>query len=226
MSVNAPEKVKVPHSIPGFRTFWRCFMHSVSDFKVIGRENWPPEGESLILASNHMSYFDSTSLAAAIIYNTSGFTAAKYKRHYLRPIFQMGAPVWIEQDSPDRKALMLGIKIIKQGNPFFIAPEGTRSTTSLLQAGKDGTAFVATRTNAPILPTAVWGTEKIFKKLRPQVRVHFGKPFYLPEGRAKGEELAGYTERIMCAIAALLPEKYHGHYTGNPLIEEMAEIVR
>lgn len=226
MSDKTPDKVKVPHSILGFRTFWRIFMHTVSDFKVTGRENWPPEGQRFILASNHMSYFDSTAMAAAIIYNISGFTAAKYKKHYLRPIFQMGAPVWIEQDSPDRKALMLGIKIIKQDNPFFIAPEGTRSKTQSLQEGKDGTAFVATRTNSPIIPTAVWGTEQVFKKLRPQVRLHFGKPFYLPAGRAKGEQLTAYTERIMCAIAALLPEKYHGYYAGNPLIEEMAQIVR
>ncbi len=226
MSDKTPEKVKVPQSIPGFRTFWRMFMHTVSDYKVIGRENWLPEGQRFIIASNHMSYFDSTAMAAAIIYNISGFTAAKYKKHYLRPIFEMGSPVWIEQDSPDRKALMLGIKIIKQGNPFFIAPEGTRSKTQSLQEGKDGTAFVATRTNAPIIPTAIWGTENVFKKFRPQVRVRFGKPFYLPEGRAKGEQLTEYTERIMCAIAALLPEKYHGYYTGNLLIEEMAQIVR
>ena len=30
----------------------------------------------------------------------------------------------------------------------------------------------------------------------------------------------------MCAIAAVLPEEYHGYYAGNPLIEEMAQIVR
>ena len=219
-------KVKVPHSVPGFRTWWRLFTHVVSDFKVTGRENWPPEGEKFILACNHISYFDSTSLGAALIYNVSGFSAAKYKRHYLRPIFAMGSPVWIEQDSPDRKALMTGIKIIKQGNPFFIAPEGTRSRTHSLQPGKEGVAFIATHTQAAIMPTAVWGTENIFKQPRPKVRVHFGKLFYLPEGRANREQLTDYTEQIMCAIAALLPPEYHGYYANNPRIEEMAKIVR
>lgn len=220
------EPVKVPKSVPGFRTFWRMFMHLVSDFEVTGRENFPPEGKPFILACNHMSYFDSTSAASSLIYNVCGFSAAKYKKHYLRPIFQLGAPVWVEQDTPDRKALITGIKIIKQGNGFFIAPEGTRSKTNSLQRGKDGAAFLATRTNAPILPAAVWGTEKVLKSIRPKVHFHLGKPFYLPEGRAKGEQLAEYTEQIMCAIAALLPTQYHGYYADNTRIEEMAEIVR
>jgi hypothetical protein len=63
------------------------------------------------------------------------------------------------------------------------------------------------------------------KHPRPNVYARFGKPFRLPEGRAKGDQLDAYTERIMCAIAALLPEQYHGVYAGNPLIEEMRQIV-
>jgi hypothetical protein len=73
---------------------------------------------------------------------------------------------------------------------------------------------------------AVWGTEKLLKHPRPAVRVVIGKPYRLPEGRAKGDQLAEYTDRIMCAIAALLPEQYHGVYAGHPLIEEMRPLVR
>jgi len=57
------------------------------------------------------------------------------------------------------------------------------------------------------------------------VTVRIGRPFYLPEERVTGKELDYQTERIMCAIAALLPEQYHGIYAGNPLIEEMRAIV-
>jgi 1-acyl-sn-glycerol-3-phosphate acyltransferase len=68
--------------------------------------------------------------------------------------------------------------------------------------------------------------EKILKRPRPRVNLRVGRPFRLPEGRAKGEQLRDYTDRVMCAIAALLPEQYHGVYAGHPLIEEMARIVR
>jgi hypothetical protein len=66
----------------------------------------------------------------------------------------------------------------------------------------------------------------VLKRPRPRVMVRIGKPFRLPEGRAKSRDLDEYTTRIMCAIAALMPEKYHGVYAGNPVIEEMAKIVR
>jgi 1-acyl-sn-glycerol-3-phosphate acyltransferase len=105
-------------------------------------------------------------------------------------------------------------------------PEGTRSKTGGLIEGREGIAFVATRANVPILPAALWGVEKILKRPRPRVNIRVGRPFRLPEGRAKGEQLHDYTDRVMCAIAALLPEQYHGVYAGHPLIEEMARIVR
>jgi len=66
----------------------------------------------------------------------------------------------------------------------------------------------------------------VLKRPRPRVNIKIGKPFRLPEGRAKGDQLDQYTERLMCAVAALLPEQYHGHYAGNPLIAEMAQLVR
>jgi 1-acyl-sn-glycerol-3-phosphate acyltransferase len=119
---------------------------------------------------------------------------------------------------------MTALKILEGGDLFAIAPEGHRSNSGLLP-GLEGVAFVATRANVPILPVAISGTEKIFKQLRPKVQVTVGRPYRLPEGRAKGDVLVEYTERIMCAIAALLPEAYRGVYAGNPLIEEMAALV-
>jgi 1-acyl-sn-glycerol-3-phosphate acyltransferase len=114
---------------------------------------------------------------------------------------------------------------LKGGGVLGVAPEGTRSKTGQLIQGRSGVAFIATRADVPIVPAALWGTEKIMKRPRPHVYARFGKPFRLPEGRAKGDQLDAYTERIMCAIAALLPESYHGVYAGNPLIEEMRQLV-
>jgi 1-acyl-sn-glycerol-3-phosphate acyltransferase len=201
-------------------------MHLVSDYKVIGRENLPPKNTPFILVGNHLSYLDVPAMGGAMDRNTPAFAAKKYRGTLFGLLFYLGAPVWIEQSSPDRAALTQALKILKAGHPFAIAPEGTRSRTGALQEGKDGTAFLVSRTDYPIVPVVVYGVENIFKQWRPQVRVVIGKPFYLPQKRAKDAELTEYTERIMCAMAALLPEKYHGYYAGNPLIEEMAQLVR
>ena len=65
----------------------------------------------------------------------------------------------------------------------------------------------------PILPVGVTGSGdkevverlKHFKRLDVTIRV--GPPFSLPplESKAKDEQLARYTEEIMCRIAAPLP---------------------
>lgn len=202
----------------------RVILFLLSSFHTSGRENYPPP--PFLLVSNHLSYFDIPTVIQLAPFGIVGFAARKYKGTWKEPFFEMGALIWVTQFSADRDALKAGLKVLKAGVPLAIAPEGTRSHTGGLIQGRDGAAFVATRANVPIVPMALWGTEKILKRPRPQVHVTVGKPFRLPEGRAKGEDLDRHTERIMCAIAALLPEQYHGVYAGNPLIEEMAKIVR
>lgn len=202
----------------------KAVMYLLANYKPEGRENVPDP--PYIVVANHLSYFDIPAMIPQATYGTVGFAARKYRGTWKEPIFNLGAIIWITQAAPDRDALRDALHVLKAGVPMAIAPEGTRSRTGGLGPGRDGVAFLATRANVPIVPAALWGTEKVLKRPRPRVTVKMGKPFRLPEGRAKGSDLDEYTTRIMCAIAALLPEKYHGVYAGNPLIEEMAKIVR
>lgn len=221
------EEVKYPKQKPGVRFLCGIFIRMVSNYQVVGRENIPWD-KQVLMTVNHLSYFDVVAFVPPLRHlNLPGFTAKKYQGTWREFFFNLGSPVWIDQESPDRKALMTALKLIEQGYSFGVAPEGHRSKTGGLQQGQDGAAFMANRANLPIWPIAVSGTEQVLKKARPTVRVVFGKPYSLPnEGRARGDKLTEYTERMMCAIAALLPERYHGHYAGNPLIEEMARLVR
>jgi len=59
------------------------------------------------------------------------------------------------------------------------------------------------------------------------VEVRIGSPFRLPEiEKASKEQLKHDTDLIMCSIAALLPESYHGFYKDHPLIKERLPVVR
>lgn len=218
--------VPFPYPIPWARQISRLFLAVLCDFRVYGRENIP-EDRQVIFVSNHLGYTDVPAIASQMTPLTwpAGFSAKKYIGTWLEPFFRIGSPVWVEQDAPDRQALMTALKLIRAGHNFAIAPEGHRSRTGQLMQAKEGTAFILARAKVPILPIGIVGTEKTFKSLRPKVSVIFGKPFSLPEAKTD-DPLAEYTEQIMCAIAALLPESYHGFYRGNPLIEEMAAIVR
>jgi 1-acyl-sn-glycerol-3-phosphate acyltransferase len=208
--------------ILGLHTGSSIFMRLFSNYQAMGVENVPKP--PFLLTFNHLAFWDAPAIGAVVNYPTPAFAAKKYKGKPVSLLFYVGSPIWIEQEAPDRRALMTALKILEGGDLFAIAPEGRRSQGELLP-GLEGVAFVATRANVPILPVAISGTEKIFKQFRPQVRVSIGKPYRLPEGRAKGDVLAEYTDRIMCAIAALLPESYRGVYAGHPLIPEMAALV-
>ena len=79
------------------------------------------------------------------------------------------------------------------------------------------------------MPVAIAGTEdKVFwgnvKHLRRNhVTITAGPAFMLPPlpRENRDEILVQYTDEIMCHIAALLPEKYHGVYAGHPRLKEL-----
>jgi len=222
-NLNNESLVPIWEPLPGSRTVSKVFMHLFSDYHVHGLENIPQV--PYLVTSNHQAYWDSPAIGSQFKDTVPTFTARKYKGTLTGIFFYSGSPIWIEQDSADRQALTTALKIIQQGHSFALAPEGKRSKTGQLIEGHEGAAFIATRANIPIVPVAVWGTHLMFKQVRPAVQVVVGKPYRLPEGRARGDQLADYTVRIMCAIAALMPEEYHGYYAGNPLISEMAKVV-
>lgn len=216
-------EIKVWKPLPGARTLSKLFMHLFSSYHVRGLSNIPEP--PYLVASNHQAYWDAPAVGSQFTDILPAFAAKKYQGTLRGLFFYVGSPIWIEQESPDRQALSTAFKLIQAGYPFAIAPEGRRSKEGKLLPGYEGVAFLASRANLPIVPVAVWGTNLMFKQLRPHVEVVMGKPFRMPEGRVRGDELAVYTDRIMCAIAALMPEQYHGHYAGNPMIKEMEKLV-
>ncbi|NHZ87069.1 MAG: hypothetical protein GWP19_14550 [Planctomycetia bacterium] len=61
-----------------------------------------------------------------------------------------------------------------------------------------------------------------FKGIRPKLQINIGKtfpPMSLPrERKARNEAIKLTGEEIMCRIASLLPEEYHGVYLGDERI--------
>ena len=212
---NTPRLFKRP--LPGLPYLMRAWLAALCQFRACEREQLPVG--AVIYACNHLSYYDPVVMSAALG-DFPGFTARKYRRTWLAPFFYLGSPVWVDQDAPDRQALRRALAILRAGHCFGVAVEGRRSRTGGLQPGRDGAAYLATRAGLPVVPIAIYGTEQLFRSWRPAVRLCVGAPLRFPAGRASARQLTEYTERIMCAIAALLPERYHGVYRDHPLIGE------
>jgi 1-acyl-sn-glycerol-3-phosphate acyltransferase len=183
--------------------------------EVVG--DWPEKGP-YIMATNHVSAYDSPIVFMVVPYEAAAFAGAKHRRNPIfGPLLSLGRPIWIKRGEVDREALRKALEKLEEGIPFGLAPEGTRSPDARMQRAKVGAAYLATRAGVPILPVGITGTENIkhnIKKLRrTPVRIVLGELFRLPEdGRVRGPKLREYTDLIMREIAALLPEEYRGVY--------------
>jgi 1-acyl-sn-glycerol-3-phosphate acyltransferase len=196
--------------------------------EFIGVENIPPEG-GVLIACNHMSRLDIPVLF--ITPNRPEITAlvtTKYLKYPLLRWFIVTAEgIWLDRDTADFSAFRKAVEALKQGKALGIAPEGTRSQTAKLIEGKPGTALLALRTGVPIVPVAIVGTEdgmsKLLRLKRPRITAEYGKPIIPPKlDRSNREgQLQNLTDEVMCRIAVMMPQKYHGFYADHPRLKEL-----
>jgi 1-acyl-sn-glycerol-3-phosphate acyltransferase len=197
----------------------RRLLWLLSDFRVDGRGNVPLEGP-LLVVSNHLNNTDPIVLGAVLPRRVVFMAKVELFRV---PVFGRMVKAYgafpVRRFEADLKALRVSSNVLASGLALGMFPEGHRSRTGGLLRAHPGTALVALRSGALILPVAITGTENLrspwaILRRRPRVRVVVGTPFRLGEpGPARGEAVAAGTDRIMREIAALLPASYRGVYT-------------
>jgi 1-acyl-sn-glycerol-3-phosphate acyltransferase len=192
-------------------------------YEVAGREHVPRAG-GLIVVSNHLNNADPPMIARAI--GRPVVFMAKYEMLRV-PVAGLLFRAWgafpVRRGEADLGALRAASDVVRRGEALMMFPEGTRSRTGGLGKGHPGTALIALRTGAPVLPVAITGTESIRWPaffLRPRgvrhVRVVIGEPFRLERGaRVDTAAVERATVEIMRRIAALLPAAYRGAYAGE-----------
>lgn len=203
-------------------------LRALTRTEFLGTEHIPQNG-GVIIATNHMSRLDIPVLFINPVRpDITALVADKYLRYpFFRWFAKTAGGIWLDREKADFSAFREAVKLLKSGRAVGIAPEGTRSVVSALLEGKPGTVLLADRSSAPIVPVGIWGTEDAFKKLltfrRPRIFARFGPAFHLPPlDRAQREEqLRRYADEIMLRIAALLPERYWGHYRSHPRLPEL-----
>lgn len=104
-------------------------------------------------------------------------------------------------------AIDTAVEALKAGEVVGLHPEGTISRSFVPARAKTGAVRIAMRASAPLIPTAVWGSQRLLTKGRKPnwqrkvpIIVTFGKPVDYDQTDAP----AGVTDELMRRINALV----------------------
>ena len=131
--------------------------------KVSGQHNLPATGP-LILAANHISFFDTIVLMFSVPRRTYFVGKAEYMDSWTtRRLFPAFGLIPIDRAAARQAMAALGVaaEALEQGHVLGIYPEGTRSRDGLLHRGHTGVAQLAMMTGAPVVPVGLIGTDRI-----------------------------------------------------------------
>jgi len=146
--------------------------------KISGWENIPTAG-GVIIASNHISYFDPPILGSCTpreVHYLAKWELFKFKPFgsFLRSV----NAIPIKRNVIDRQALIESLEILKQGQALLVFPEGTRNLRAKLLPPKFGVGKLALEAGVPIVPAHIANSQKptrAFLSGKP-IEVKFGPP--------------------------------------------------
>ena len=186
-----------------------------------------PQYGPLIVVSNHLSLNDPPLLVAAIprplfFIGKKELFGSSISR-YLMKLFHVSP---FDRSGSGIDAMRALMQNLGRDRAVVIFPEGTRSPDHAMRKGMLGVVYLALKSQAPILPVALTGTEKFplwrvpfpFRRMKASI----GPPFTLPviEGRPSKAVMSSLLDMVMGRIADQLPPEYRGVYGAKPANEQ------
>jgi 1-acyl-sn-glycerol-3-phosphate acyltransferase len=209
------------------RAFLTPFLMILFRPKVKGLRNVPATGP-LIIASNHLSFSDSIFMPLVVprkvtfLAKSEYFTSPGPKGLLKKLTFIALGQVPVDRSGGRRSeaAIITGLQVLSEGKCLGIYPEGTRSPDGRLYKGRTGIARLAIESGAPIIPVAMFNTEKIQPtgKVIPNIQrvgMTFGEPMYFDGDSTDLAYLREVTDQIMNRIQELSGQVYVDEYAAK-----------
>lgn len=180
--------------------------------KVIGKENLPKSG-SYVLVCNHFAKVDAF-MIVDLVKKKINFMAKKewFDTKFKNKLFRSLGAIPVDREKADFSSIKTCLKILKDGKPLVVFPEGTRNKTNTeLQEIHGGANLIAFKAGVSIIPV---GMNKRFKKFGKNY-VYIGKPYTLDEFKGEkftaelGEKMNGIMREKMeeCILSAQKAEE-------------------
>ena len=210
-----------PPVIGAIKVFWK-YLGLKFDFE--GVENIPREGGA-VLSINHIGYLD---FALA---GTAALPAGRYVRFMAKkeifdnklagPLMRGMHHICVDRSS-GTASFVAALRALRSGEIIGIFPEGTISVSFEIKELKTGAVRLAMGAGVPVIPTIVWGSQRIWtKKVKRDLRrkkvpitVAFGAPLYFDKQSdvEAGEKLLRAT---MISMLHEVQEKYPDSHQGQ-----------
>ena len=156
--------------------------------KVEGHENIPATGGA-VLACNHIGYLDFifTGLGANPAGRLVRFMAKKevFDHKVSGPLMRGMHHIPVDRDN-GASSYIAALKALKAGEAVGVFPEATISQSFTVKEIKSGAVRMAVAAKVPLIPMAVWGTQRLWTKGRKrklwqrgtQILILAGEPMY------------------------------------------------
>lgn len=178
------------------------YLRFVNRVTVIGADRIPKD-RGVLLCSNHINYLDPPLVGSGCPRPVHFMAKSElFNAPILKNILPRIHAFPVKRGMSDRQALRTGLKFLNEGEVVGLFPEGTRSKDGKVGKGLAGAGFFALRSDAVIVPCAIIGSYKPFKK----IKIIYGEPFDIKSGKKEKGSATEATAQIMSAIAKLVAE--------------------
>lgn len=194
-------------------------------FIIKGEENIPRSGGA-ILAINHVGYLDFA------ISGTAALPAKRYVRYMAKKqIFdnKIAGPLMrgMHHISVDRNSgsasFVAALRALKAGEIVGIFPEATISKSFEIKSMKSGAARLAIGANVPVIPTIVWGSQRIWTKGRKRdfrrnkfpISIYVGEPLVFTretEVESAEGQIKSALEKLLRKVQDEYPDEHRGQW--------------
>jgi len=192
----------------------RALATFLAPWRLEGAEHIPRTG-AFILVANHVNWKDPPWIEFAL------GRAIRYMGK--RELFEVpligfalrGIGAFpVRRGEGDRGALQLALAVLTAGQPLGFFPEGHRSESGQLIRARPGVAYVAQRSDAPLVPLGVSGTRRarLGAFWRRDIVIRVGPQFRVTDLDAKADDPQTVADAIMRRVAALVPPEQQGVY--------------
>ncbi|MEY2588545.1 MAG: 1-acyl-sn-glycerol-3-phosphate acyltransferase [Acidimicrobiaceae bacterium] len=193
--------------------------------EIVGKENVPKRGP-YVMAPVHRSNVD-FALVSVVTRRRMRYMAkdSLWKSRLLGWFVGTLGAFPVRRGSADREALHTCIELIEQGEPLVMFPEGTRRSGPVVEELFDGPVYVAGRTQVPIVPVGIGGSEAMMprgsKLLRPvKLTLVVGAPIAPPvatdAGRVSRRAVKELTEKLRIEVQRCFDEAQQRAGRPNP----------